>query len=91
MGFRPTTPQKLAGSLTDPPVSEPKAAKAIQAATAAAEPPEDPPATLSVSKGFLVAPKAEFSVEPPIANSSIFTLPRKTAPSSINFFITVAS
>jgi len=33
------------------------------AATAAAEPPEDPPGDLERSNGFFVGPKAEFSLE----------------------------
>src|SRR5262249_44059317 len=75
----PTTPQNAAGCLIEPPVSEPSAAVAMFAATAAAEPPDDPPATRARSCGFLVVLKAEFSVEAPIANSSRFVLPRNTA------------
>jgi hypothetical protein len=37
-GLKPTQPQKLAGMRIDPPVSEPSEAKAILAATDAAEP-----------------------------------------------------
>ena len=50
------------------------------AATAAAEPPEDPPGTRPRSQGFRVVLYALFSVEEPIANSSMFVLPRTTAP-----------
>ncbi len=38
-------PQKLAGWRIEPPVSVPIAANAAHAATAAAEPPDDPPGT----------------------------------------------
>ena len=38
-------PQKLAGMRTEPPVSEPSAKCASPAATAAAEPLDEPPAT----------------------------------------------
>ena len=51
------------------------AAAQATAATAAAEPPEDPPGTRSRSTGFLVGPYALFSVDDPIANSSMFVLP----------------
>src|SRR5919199_2448036 len=56
VGLRPTTEQKLAGHLTDPPVSEPSDAVHSSAATLTALPPEDPPGTLSTSHGFLVGP-----------------------------------
>jgi len=52
----PTTPQYDAGCRIEPPVSEPSAQKHSFAATAAAEPPEEPPGTCSVFHGFLVGP-----------------------------------
>ena len=61
------------------------------AATAAADPPLDPPGTRDVSCGFLVGPKAEFSVLEPIANSSRFVLPMITAPASRSLVTIVAS
>ena len=60
-------------------------------ATVAIDPPEDPPATLDKSYGFFVGPYAEFSVEPPIANSSILHLPKNIAPLFLSLLITVAS
>ena len=60
----------------EPPVSEPRAQIAVLLATAAALPPEEPPGTQSVFQGLVVFANAEFSVEPPIANSSMFSLPR---------------
>ncbi len=45
------------------------------AATAAAEPPLEPPGIRSRSQGFRVTPKKEVSVEEPMANSSMFVLP----------------
>ena len=54
VGFNPTTPQKLDGCLIEPPVSDPRAQGTIPAATAAAEPPEEPPGTLFKFHGFLV-------------------------------------
>ncbi len=75
----------------DPPVSEPRLARQRSAATAAAEPPEDPPGTRVVSQGLRVGPKAEFSVEEPMANSSRLVLPSRTAPSAFSLETTVAS
>jgi hypothetical protein len=75
-------PQNAAGCRTDPPVSLPNAAGTHPEATAAAEPPLDPPATRSGSWGFRVTPETELSVEEPMANSSMFVLPSTTAPAS---------
>jgi len=61
------------------------------AATAAAEPPLEPPGTLLKSQGFLVFLKAEVSVEAPMVNSSVFTFPRITLPASFSFATEVAS
>jgi hypothetical protein len=84
-------PQSAAGWRTDPPVSEPSAAGTTRAATAAADPPEEPPGTRSVSQGLSTGPKAEFSFEEPMANSSQLVLPTRTAPAALNFSMTVAS
>src|SRR5437763_7110318 len=70
VGFTPTTPQSAAGWRTLPPVSEPRAAGSIRAATAAAEPPLEPPGTRVVSHGLCVGPTEECSHDEPIANSS---------------------
>ena len=43
-GLKPTVPQKAAGMRTEPPPSVPCASAAMPSATAAALPPEDPPA-----------------------------------------------
>src|SRR5207253_1409944 len=91
VGLSPTTPQNAAGCRTDPPVSDPSAAGTIRAATAAAEPPEDPPATRDVSHGFRVTPNAECSVDDPIANSSRFVLPMTERPALRRRAIAVAS
>ena len=60
-------------------------------ATAAAEPPEEPPGTLERSHGLSVGPYAEFSVEEPIANSSMFVLPSIDKPRARQRSTTVAS
>ena len=61
------------------------------AATAAADPPDEPPGTLFKFQGFLVVFIAEFSVELPIANSSIFNFPKFIKFSPLILSITVAS
>ena len=57
-------------------------ARRCPAATAAAEPPDEPPGTRSGASGLRVGPYALFSVDEPIANSSMFVLPTMTAPAS---------
>src|SRR5436305_14654203 len=63
----------------------------MPAATAAADPPDDPPGTRDGSQGFFTGPNAEFSFDDPIANSSQFVLPTITAPAASSREITVAS
>src|SRR6266550_2909463 len=91
VGFTPTTPQNAAGCLTDPPVSDPSARGVTPAAIAAADPPEDPPGTQRTSCGFRVGPWALFSVDEPIANSSMFVLATISAPLARRRVIAVAS
>src|SRR5688500_4996619 len=91
VGLSPTTPQRAAGCLIEPPVSEPSAHGARPAATAAAEPPDEPPGTRSGSQGFRVGPYAEFSVDEPIANSSMFVLPIVRSPRAPHRSATVES
>ncbi len=80
MGFIPTIPQRAAGWRMEPPVSVPIAHGARPAATAAAEPPLEPPGTRVRSHGLATGPKPEFSVEEPMANSSMLVLPSTGAP-----------
>ena len=63
----------------------------MPAATAAADPPLDPPGMRPRSQGLRVISKPEFSVEEPIANSSMLSLPTITAPSALSRATTVAS
>src|SRR5690606_36665504 len=86
----PTSPQNAAGCRTDPPVSDPRAAAAMPAATAAADPPLDPPGVRSRSHGFFVTASAEFSVDDPIPNSSRLVLPIRIAPAFSNLSTAVA-
>ena len=91
MGFTPTVAVSAAGWRMEPPVSVPIASGAWKAASAAALPPPEPPGTRSVSHGLRVGPYAEFSVELPMANSSMFVLPRIGMPAARSRVVTVAS
>src|ERR671914_2361392 len=86
----PTMPQSGAGGRIEPPVSVPIAHGASPAATAAAEPPLEPPGTRSRSQGLRTGPKPEFSFDDPIANSSWFVFPSTGAPASRRRRTTVA-
>src|SRR6266542_4820093 len=90
VGFNPITPHSAAGCRTEPPVSEPNATGTIPAATAAAEPPDEPPGTREMSQGFRTGPNAEFSFEEPMAISSQLVLPITMAPAVSKRSITVA-
>ncbi len=87
----PQTPESAAGCRIEPPVSVPSVAAHKPAATAAAEPPELPPGTRVTSHGFFAFLYAEFSFDEPIANSSIDSLPRMTAPAALRRATTVPS
>ncbi len=86
----PTVPVSAAGWRIDPPVSVAVAPRHRPAATAADEPPDEPPGTsfASVSAPFLslrrqgetTGPKALVSFDEPMANSSLLSLPSMTAP-----------
>src|SRR4051812_34748939 len=87
----PTRPVTAAGWRIEPPVSVPVASGASYAATAGDEPPDEPPGILDRSQGLWVVPNALFSVEEPIANSSMLVLPRMTRPASRSRAVMVAS
>ena len=91
MGFIPVTPQWAAGWRILPPVSEAMAYHTCPAATAAAAPPEDPPAARPVSQGLRTLPYQEVSEVEPMANSSMFSLPMLTAPAAESRSTAVAS
>ena len=77
--------------MIEPPVSEPSAQGASPADTAAAEPPPEPPGTRDGSQGLRVGPYAEFSVDEPIANSSVFVFPSVRRPCCLQRAATVES
>src|SRR5437763_1985706 len=64
---------------------------ASYAATAADEPPDEPPGTRDRSHGLCDGPYALVSVDEPIANSSMFVLPSTTTPAARSRPVTVAS
>src|SRR5690242_14475258 len=75
----------------EPPVSVPIASGASYAAIEAALPPPEPPGMRPRSHGLFVAPYAEYSVDEPIANSSMFVLPSIGRPAARNRCTIVAS
>src|SRR4029079_7651630 len=79
---RPNTPQSEDGTRIEPLVSEPRVSGTWPAATAAAEPPEEPPAPRRSSCGLRVGPSCEFSVVKPYAYSSMLSAPTSTAPAA---------
>src|SRR5207249_8689705 len=71
LGRMPTTPQKPAGVRRLPPRSEPVASHTCPLASAAAEPPEEPPQVRVVSHGLRVSPNTSLKVLPPAPNSGV--------------------
>ncbi len=63
LGFKPTMPQKEAGMRTEPPMSEPSASGTEPLATAAPDPPEEPPGVRPLSQGLRVMPQSGLSVK----------------------------
>src|SRR4051812_44447668 len=88
-------PVNEAGWRMEPPVSVAVAPTASRAATAATDPPEDPPGTslrlLDRVHGLSTGPYAEVMLDDPIANSSMLVLPRTPAPSRRRLAVTVLS
>jgi hypothetical protein len=69
------TPESAAGIRSEPAVSVPTAAGTMRAASAAADPPLDPPAVRSSAHGL-----PTWSVVPPAANSWVWLWPARTMP-----------
>src|SRR5580704_1188853 len=96
VGLIPTVPVKAAGWRIEPPVSDAVAARHSSAATALADPPDDPPGVSSALEvfdfhGLTTGPQAEVSLDEPMANSSMFSLPNMTAPSRHRLAVTLDS
>ena len=80
LGFIPTSAQHAAGIRSDPPPSEPVAHGTIPDATAAADPPEEPPGVRVVSQGLRVTPFAAVAVHGKIISSGTLVIPIGIAP-----------
>ena len=80
VGFSPNSPQHELGIRIDPPPSLPCAAGTMPAATAAAAPPDEPPAVRSRSHGLRVLPLCVVSVEAARPISGVIVLPKITRP-----------
>src|ERR1700677_1671581 len=91
VGLRPTVPVRHGGWRIDPPVSLPSEQGATRAATAAALALDEAPGVGVRSHGLRVTPKALFPLDEPIANSSMFVLPRMIASAARSRSMTVAS
>ena len=68
-GLSPKRPQLAAGIRIEPPPSEAEAAPIRPAATAAPEPPLEPPVVWLGFQGLRVSPQVSVSVKPTIASS----------------------
>src|SRR5450759_5382567 len=73
--LRPTRPLQAAGIRTEPPPSLAPAAGTMPAATAAPDPPDEPPGVRAMSQGLRAAPHSSGSVTPFAPNSGVFVLP----------------
>src|SRR5229473_5414598 len=82
------TPQRIAGSTMDPPVSVPMANATKPAAVAEPGPAEEPPEPSVVSHGFFVCPPNQTSS---CANSPVASFATSTAPALFRRSTTVAS
>src|SRR3954454_17032382 len=83
VGFSPTRPHSLAGMRIEPPPSLAWATGTIPDATAAADPPLEPPVERVVSHGFPLGPYALGSVVGRIPSSGVFVLPIVTKPACL--------
>ncbi|MDW3217235.1 MAG: hypothetical protein R8F63_01370 [Acidimicrobiales bacterium] len=81
-GLSPKSPLRAAGMRIDPAPSLADAAPTSPAATAAPEPPLEPPGVRPRFHGLRVSPVAGDSVNPQIASSGRFVIPMVIAPAS---------
>src|ERR1700674_1439736 len=75
LGLSPKTPQHEAGMRIEPAPSPPLAAGTMPAATAAAEPPDEPPTVRSSAHGLRVGPHRSGSEAVRLPNSRILVRP----------------
>src|SRR4051794_30880605 len=83
VGFNPTRPHSLAGMRIEPPPSLACATGTIPEATAAAEPPLEPPVERERSHGLRLGPYARGSVVGRIPSSGVLVLPMVTKPACL--------
>ena len=91
VGLRPTTPHRAEGMRIEPPPSAPMAIGTSPAATAAAEPAEDPPVACPGSQGLRTNPVIGFMPVTPRPISCMLALPTSSAPAARRRATTVAS
>src|SRR5678816_2897853 len=85
VGLKPYTPQNAAGRMTEPLVWVPRATGVMPAATAAAEPDDEPPGVCAGLCGLRVLPGWKY------AHAVVTVLPTITAPAARSVATTVAS
>ena len=78
--LRPTSPQNPAGMRIDPPPSPPVASVTMPPATAAADPPDEPPGVRPCCHGLCVTPLSTVRVRLTPPNSLAVVSPNGTAP-----------
>ena len=81
-GLNPVTPQNEDGIRIDPPMSEPVARVVVPAASAAAEPPLEPPGEYAVCHGLRVTPHSFDQVTGAQLNSGVVVLACTMPPAS---------
>ena len=76
---------------TEPPMSVPSARGTQPAATAAPDPPDEPPGVSAGFQGLRVMPQSGDSVKPAWANSGVVVLPITIAPAPVSLSTIAAS
>src|SRR6185437_2816043 len=84
VAFRPTRPQAEAGIRIEPPPSVACAMGTMPAATAPADPPEEPPVECARFQGLCAGPYSFDSVVGRIPNSGTLVLPNGMRPAALN-------
>src|SRR6185312_12039202 len=87
VGFKPKRPQADAGMRIEPPPSVACAIGTMRAATAAAEPPLEPPALCAGFHGLRVGPNRRGSVELARPSSGVLVLPTITRPARLSRWV----
>src|SRR5262249_49213095 len=84
VGLWPNTPQKCAGLRIDEPMSLPASGAVSPAASAAAEPPDDPPGARATSHGLVGVAEVELKLCQSARYRGTLVLPNSTAPAPIS-------